>query len=269
MLGQHFYNEAIKKTVVGFGTLFNNIEIRKVDPQSGDLLEVEKVPIAYGPKQKFLTRIEQNLDTTSNRRVAIVLPRIYFELSNVSYDGSRKTSPIQKYRAIVDDNGNEVRVQYVPVPYNLEFELGIIAKNQDDGLQILEQILPFFQPNFNITLNMIPDMNEKKDIQICLNNINYEDDWDGDFLQRRTIVWTLNFTAKSYIYGPFNQADIIRKAMVYETVGDLNEYKRNAKFTYTPKALEDKNDDDVINELDDALVMSDDDFGFNEGIEIL
>ena len=269
MLGQHFYNEAIKKTVVGFGTLFNNIEIRKTDPETKELLEVEKVPIAYGPKQKFLTRIEQNLDTTSNRRVAIVLPRIYFELSNVSYDGSRKTSPIQKYRTIIDGNGTEVRVQYVPVPYNLEFELGIIAKNQDDGLQILEQILPFFQPNFNITLNMIPDMNEKKDIQICLNSINYEDDWDGDFLQRRTIVWTLNFTAKSYIYGPFNQADIIRKAMVYETVGDLNENRRNAKFTYTPKALEDNNGDDVIDEADDLLVMPDDDFGFNEGIELL
>jgi len=269
MLGQHFYNEAIKKTVVGFGTLFNNIEIRKIDPSTGDVLEVEKVPIAYGPKQKFLTRLEQNLDTTSKRRVAIVLPRIYFELSNVSYDSSRKTSPVQKYRSIIDDNGNEVRVQYVPVPYNLDFELGIIAKNQDDGLQILEQILPFFQPNFNITLNMIPDMNEKKDVQICLNNINYEDDWDDDFLSRRTIVWTLNFTAKSYIYGPFNQADIIRKAMVYETVGDLDQNKRNAKFTYTPKALEDNNEDGVINEDDDLLVMPDDDFGFNEGIELL
>jgi len=269
MLGQHFYNEAIKKTVVGFGTLFNNIEIRKVDPDTGTVLEVEKVPIAYGPKQKFLTRLEQNVDTNNKRRVAIVLPRIYFELTNVSYDTSRKTSPVQKYRSIVDDNGNEVRVQYVPVPYNLDFDLGIIAKNQDDGLQILEQILPFFQPNFNITLNMIPDMNEKRDVQICLNNINYEDDWDEDFLTRRTIVWNLSFTAKSYIYGPFNQADIIRKAMVYETVGDLNENKRNAKFTYTPKALEDKNGDDVIDEADDLLVMPDDDFGFNEGIELL
>jgi hypothetical protein len=269
MLGQHFYNEAIKKTVVGFGTLFNNIEIRKVDPDTGTVLEVEKVPIAYGPKQKFLTRLEQNVDTTNKRRVAIVLPRLYFELTNVSYDTSRKTSPVQKYRSIVDDNGNEVRVQYVPVPYNLDFDLGIIAKNQDDGLQILEQILPFFQPNFNITLNMIPDMNEKKDVQICLNNISYEDDWDEDFLTRRTIIWNLSFTAKSYIYGPFNQADIIRKAMVYETVGDLNENKRNAKFTYTPKALEDKNGDGVINEADDLLVMPDDDFGFNEGIELL
>lgn len=269
MLGQHFYNEAIKKTVVGFGTLFNNIEIRKVDPDTGTVLEVEKVPIAYGPKQKFLTRLEQNVDTTNKRRVAIVLPRIYFELTNVSYDTTRKTSPVQKYRSIVDDNGNEVRVQYVPVPYNLDFDLGIIAKNQDDGLQILEQILPFFQPNFNITLNMIPDMNEKRDVQICLNNINYEDDWDDDFLSRRTIVWNLSFTAKSYIYGPFNQADIIRKAMVYETVGDLNENKRNAKFTYTPKALEDNNGDDVIDGADDLLVMPDDDFGFNEGIELL
>jgi hypothetical protein len=269
MLGQHFYNEAIKKTVVGFGTLFNNIEVRKKNPQTGETLEVEKVPIAYGPKQKFLTRIEQNLDTTNTRRVAIVLPRIYFELSNVSYDGSRKTSPVQKYKTVIDDNGTEVRVQYVPVPYNMDFELGIIAKNQDDGLQILEQILPYFQPNFNITIDFIPEMNEKKDVQFVLNNINYEDDWEEDFLSRRTIIWTLSFTAKSYIYGPFNQADIIRKVMVYETVGDLNENKRNAKFTYTPKALEDKDGDGDIDQADDLLVVSDDDFGFNEGIELL
>ena len=112
-------------------------------------------------------------------------------------------------------------------------------------------------------------MNEKKDIAIVLNNINYEDDWDGDFLNRRTIVWTLSFTAKSYIYGPYSQADIIKKAIVYETVGDPNTSKRNAVLTYTPKALEDKNNDGVIDASDDALVISTDDFGFSEGIELL
>ena len=104
----------------------------------------------------------------------------------------------------------------------MEFELGIIAKSQDDGLQILEQILPFFQPNFNITLNMIPDMGEKKDVTINLNNINYEDDWDGDFLDRRSIVWTLNFTARSYIYGPFTKSGVIKKATIIEATGDKN-----------------------------------------------
>lgn len=267
MLGPHFYNEAIRKTVVSFGTLFNNIEIKKKNPTNSAVIETEKVPLAYGPQNKFLARIEQNPDL--KHRIAMTLPRMYFEMTGVSYDASRKTSPIQKYRTIIAENGDEVRVQYVPVPYNMEFELGIMAKSQDDGLQILEQILPYFQPNFNVTINMIPDMNEKKDIAIVLNNIDYEDDWEDDFMQRRSITWSLRFTAKSYIYGPFNQADLIKRAIIIETVGDLNQNKRAARFTYTPKALEDINQDGVIDSVDDALVMPDDDFGFNENIEIL
>lgn len=267
MLGSHFYNEAIRKTVVGFGTLFNNIELHKKDPQTGDVLEVEKVPLAYGPKQKFLARLEQNPDV--GRKVAITLPRLYFEMTGISYDSSRKTSPVQKYKNTISSDGEEVRVQYVPVPYNMEFELGIIAKSQDEGLQILEQILPYFQPNFNLTLNMIPEMDEKKDIAIVLNNVNYEDDWEDDYMQRRSILWTLNFTAKSYIYGPFSNTGIIRKAIVYETYGDLAASKRTAEYTYSPKALEDNNNDGVINAADDELVLSTDDFGFNEGITLL
>ena len=265
MLGPHYYNEAIRKTVVGFGTLFNNIEIQKLDPQTKTVIEVEKVPLGYGPKNKFLTRLEQNPEV--GRKVAIQLPRLYFEMTGINYDSARKTSPIQKYRTVVNDNGNEVRVQYVPVPYNMDFELGIIAKSQDDALQIIEQILPYFQPNFNLTLNFIPDMDERRDVAVILNSVDYEDDWEDDFMQRRSIVWTLNFTAKSYIYGPFNQAGIIRKATVYESVGDLNQSRRNAAYSYTPKALEDNNNDGVIDSLDDALVMPDDDFGFNEGVE--
>ena len=266
MLGPHYYNEAIRKTVVGFGTLFNNIEIQKLDPQTKTVIEVEKVPLGYGPKNKFLTRLEQNPEV--GRKVAIQLPRLYFEMTGINYDSARKTSPIQKYRTVVNDNGNEVRVQYVPVPYNMDFELGIIAKSQDDALQIIEQILPYFQPNFNLTLNFIPDMDERRDVAVILNSVDYEDDWEDDFMQRRSIVWTLNFTAKSYIYGPFNQAGIIRKATVYESVGDLNQSRRNAAYSYTPKALEDNNNDGVIDSLDDALVMPDDDFGFNESIEL-
>jgi hypothetical protein len=267
MLGAHFYNEATRKTVIGFGTLFNNIELKKVDPNTGDVLEVEKVPLAYGPKQKFLTRLEQNPDVSN--KVAITLPRLYFEMTGITYDSARKTSPVQKYRTTIAEDGTEVKTQYVPVPYDMSFELGIIAKSQDDGLQILEQILPFFQPNFNITLNMISDMEEKRDIAIVLNNINYEDDWDDNFLDRRSIVWTLNFTAKSYIYGPYTNTGIIRKATIYESVGDLAQSRRSAAYSYSPKALEDKNSDGVINAADDELIISTDDFGFNEGIEIL
>ena len=266
MLGPHYYNEAIRETVIAFGTLFNNIEIQKVDPTVGTTLEVEKVPLAYGPKQKFLTRLEQNPEV--GRKVAITLPRLYFELTGVEYDAQRKTSPIQKFRAVISDEGNEVKVQYVPVPYNLSFELGIIAKSQDDGLQILEQILPYFQPNFNVTLNFIPDMNEKRDVAIILNNISHEDDWEDSFSQRRSITWTLNFTAKSYIYGPYSNNGIIRKATIYESVGDLDTSRRAVGLTYQPKALEDKNNDGVVDTLDDALLVASDDFGFNEGIEL-
>jgi hypothetical protein len=266
MFGSHFYNEIIRKNIVGFGTLFNNITLKKIDPSDNSVLEEEKVPLAYGPKAKFLTRLEQNPDV--GRKIAITLPRLYFEMTGIQYDPTRKTSPIQKYRKVQIEDGNEVAEQYVPVPYTLEFQLGIIAKNQDDGLQILEQILPYFQPSFNITLNMIPDMDEKRDVAITLNNVQYDDAWDDSFIERRYITWELSFTAKSYIYGPYDQASVINKAIVYEGI-NATVPQRTTKVTYTPKALQDYNTDGTIDYQDDQLVVASDDFGFNEGIEIL
>ena len=266
MLGSHFYNQIVRKNIIAFGTLFNNINMKSTDPSTGDVLEEIKVPLAYGPKQKFLVRLEEN---AASSKVAITLPRLYFEMTGVEYDATRKTSPIQKYKTIVDNNGDEVRVQYVPVPYNLSFELGVIAKSQDDALQIVEQILPYFQPSFSVTLNMIPDMNEKRDVAIVLNNISGEDEWDDTFLNRRYIAYTLNFTMKSYLYGPYNTADVIKKAIIHETVGDLSVNRRSITRTYTPKAKTDINTDGVIDVNDDALLDAGDDFGFNEGIEFL
>ena len=265
MLGSHFYNQIVRKNIIAFGTLFNNIEMKSTDPDTGEVLEAQKVPLNYGPKQKFLVR----LTDVSQSKVAITLPRIYFEMTGIEYDSSRKTSPIQKYKTIVADNGNEVKVQYVPVPYNLSFELGIIAKSQDDALQIVEQILPYFQPSFSVTLNMIPDMNEKRDVAIVLNNITGEDEWDDSFTNRRYIAYTLNFTMKSYLYGPYSTADIIKKAIIHETIGDLAVSRRIATRTYTPKAVTDINQDGNIDAADDVLVNAGDDFGFNEGIEWL
>jgi len=265
MLGTQFYNEAVRKTVIAFGTLFNNIELKKTI--EGSTVEVEKVPLAYGPKQKFIYRLETN--TKDARKVAITLPRIYFEMTGIDYDAGRKTAPTQKYRTTIDDNGTEVRTQYVPVPYNISFELGIIAKSQDDGLQILEQILPFFQPSFNISIKFIPDMDETRDVAVVLNNVNFEDDWEDDFTTRRSITYTLNFTAKSYIYGPYTKADVIRKARIIETIGDLEVNKRQVELSYTPKALTDKNNDGQVDAADDLLVTADDDFGFNEGMTFL
>ena len=239
--------------------------MKSTDPDSGDVLEETKVPLAYGPKQKFLVR----LTDSTTRKVAITLPRLYFEMTGIDYDPTRKTSPVQKYKTIVDDNGDEIRIQYVPVPYNINFELGVIAKSQDDALQIVEQILPYFQPSFSLTLNMIPDMNEKRDVAVVLNNIGSEDEWDDSFMERRYIAYTFNFTMKSFLYGPYNTSDVIKKAIIHETIGDLAVNRRTITRTYTPKATVDINNDGEINVADDALLTSDDDFGFNEGIEFL
>lgn len=265
MLGQYYYHEIIKKNVKAFGTLFNNIQIVKTNPETGEVIRQEKVPLAYGPKSKFLARLEQ--DPSTERKVSITMPRLSFEMSDITYDASRKTSPIQKYK--VTDDGESVKVQYMPVPYNLRFELGILSKTQDDALQILEQILPFFQPSFNVTVNLIPEMDEKKDLPVILNGISYEDDYEDDMMRRRSITYTLDFILKTYLYGPVTDAKIIRKATVFETLGDFQEHRRILRYDVEPKATEDMNDDGVIDSDDDLLLMPGDDFGFNEGIELL
>ena len=265
MLGTQFYNQAVRKTVVSFGTLFNNIELKKT--VNGQVLETEKVPLAYGPKQKFLYRLQGN--PTDGRKVAITLPRIYFEMTGIDYDASRKTPATQKYKTVINDNGNEVRTQYVPVPYNISFEVGILCKSQDDGLQILEQILPFFQPSFSMSLKFIPDMDEVRDVAVVLNSVDFDDDWEDDFSTRRSITYTMQFTAKSYIYGPYTKADVIRKSRIIETIGDTNVNKRHVELSYTPKAKTDINQDGQVTAADDALVTADDDFGFNEGMSFL
>ena len=265
MLGTQFYNQAVRKTVISFGTLFNNIELKKI--VDGQVMEVEKVPLAYGPKQKFLYRLQGN--PTDGKKVAITMPRMYFEMTGIDYDASRKTPATQKYKTVINDEGNEVRTQYVPVPYNISFEVGILAKSQDDGLQILEQILPFFQPSFSMSLKFIPDMDEVRDVAVVLNNVDFEDDWEDDFTTRRSITYSMQFTCKSYIYGPYTKADVIRKSRIIETIGDTNVNKRHVELSYTPKAKTDINQDGQVTAADDALVTADDDFGFNEGMSFL
>lgn len=237
----------------------------KTDPESGSVIQRQKVPLAYGPKSKFLARLDQ--DPNTEKKVSITMPRLSFEMLDIQYDSARKTSPIQKY--LKEEDGTTTKVQYMPVPYNLRFELGILSRTQDDALQILEQIVPFFQPAFTVTINLIPEMGEKKDLPIVLNNINFEDDYQDDMMRRRSITYTLDFTLKTYFYGPVSNAEIIRKATVFESIGDLDQHRRTVKYTVEAQALEDINDDGNIDSLDDALLMPGDDFGFNEGIEIL
>ncbi|AON97611.1 tail sheath stabilizer [Synechococcus phage S-RIM2] len=235
MLGTYSYHEIFRRTVVAFGTLFNNIELRRTN-------EVMKVPLAYGPKQKFLARLDQNPDPT-NKRVQITLPRISFEINGIQYDPSRKVSPTQKIKFAkdVDENKNV----FMPVPYNLSFELAIISKNQEDGMQILEQILPFFQPHYNLSVKLVPDVDETKDVPVVLTNVDYEDTYEGDFSSRRAIIYTLQFTVKTYLYGPVTDAKTIKKVItdMYTKV-DTASAPREVRYTIQPDPVSADADDD-------------------------
>ena len=231
MLGNYSYHEIFRKTIVAFGTMFNNIEIRRQD-------EVMKVPLAYGPKQKFLARLDQNPDPT-NKRVQITLPRLSFEIAGVSYDPGRKVSPTQKIKFKKDVNEN--KNAFMPVPYNINFELAIISKNQDDGLQIIEQILPYFQPHYNLSVKLATTIGETKDVPVVLQDISYEDDYEGDFTNRRAIIYTLQFVAKTYLYGPITDSKIIKKSITdYYTSTDTTKAPREKRYTVTPTALTDQ-----------------------------
>ena len=247
MLGQQFYHETMRKVVVAFGTIFNNINIVRKN-NSGTIVQKMKVPLAYGPKQKFLTRLDN--DPSLNKKVAVTLPRIGFEIANLAYDPVRKLNRVQKFKKTKSSNTNKLDVQYMPVPYNLDFTLYIMAKNSDDALQIVEQILPYFQPDYTITINDMSDMGIKRDVPIILGSVSYEDNYQGNFEERRAIIYTLTFTAKFYLYGPVTSSKIIKTVQVdqYTDLPD-NSPSRQQRYTVTPTP---------------ASADADDDFGFNE-----
>lgn len=267
MLGNYFYHRSIRKTVTAFGTLFNNIQIRHFDENDQQPISVLKVPLAYGPMQKFLARLEQN--PSGDRKVALTLPRMSFEMVSLDYDSSRKSSSMQTFKSAKTSDGKAMNSVFMPVPYNIGFELNIMAKIQDDVLQIIEQILPYFQPAFNVTINMIPSISEKKDIPIVLNRVGFRDDYEGDYSTRRIIIYTLNFTAKTYLFNeiPEGSQGLIKKVQVDYATDAIKNAKREVRYTVTPKALEDYNDDGVIDTVDDGLIEFGDDFGFNDTIE--
>ena len=260
MLGNYHYNQIIRKCVVGFGTLFNNIEIRKLN-EDGSVYQRMKVPLAYGPRQKFLARLSEQPDL--GRPNAITLPRMSFEMKGISYDPGRKQSPIQF--CLTNEDGEGLKKTFVPVPYNLDFELNILTKTQDDALQITEQILPFFQPSFNLSIELVKEAGIIRDVPIIMKDIFFNDSYEGDFTTRRSLVYTIKFTLKTYIYGPTTDTGLIKKAIVKEfSTTDITTGDRYRQYEVTPKALEDKNNDGVIDTIDDSLLMPGDDFGFNE-----
>jgi len=252
MLGQYFYHEILRKTVIGFGTLFNGIEIRH-EADDGATTSRMKVPLAYGPMQKFLAKIEQQ--PTVQGRPAITLPRMSFEMTTLNYDPSRKASITQTFRTLNSDTAGNVKKVYMPVPYNVGFMLSIATKLNDDMLQITEQILPYFQPGLSITLNLISSINEKRDIPIILESINMSDDYEGSFDNRRAMITTMQFSAKVYMFGAVaDSPDGLIKKVNVDYFTDTNKVvaKREQRYSATPRAVKDYNDDNT-NALNKAL----------------
>ena len=229
----YFYNEVLRRTVIAFGTLFNNIQIKHLD-DNGATVSVMKVPFAYGPIQKFLARIEQTPDL--NKPTSITLPRMSFEFTGLSYDPSRKLTQTQTFLTKKADDGSVIKKVYMPVPYNMQFQLSIMSKLNDDCLQIVEQILPYFQPSYNVSVNLVGEINEQRDIPVVLDNLSFTDDYEGDFSTRRALIYTLNFTAKTYLFGPIPDqgTGIIKKATL-----DYMTPRRELRYSVTPRAVQD------------------------------
>jgi len=261
MLGTYFYHEIIRKTVIAFGTLFNDVYIRHHDSAGKDIGEL-KVPISYGPRQKFLARIQQQPEL--NKATQITLPRMSFEMNSITYDPSRKSGITQTFKA---KDGEKIKKVFMPVPYNLGFELNILTKLQDDSLQIVEQILPFFQPGFTLTIDLADQIGEKRDVPMVLDDISFTDDYEGNFETRRALIYTLRFTAKTYMFGPIADSTdgLIRKVQLdYYTDTNTRTATREMRYSVKAKAKKDYNEDNVIDQYDDPLIPPGDDFGFTE-----
>ena len=234
MLDQRIYWGTIRKAIVAFGNMFNNITVERKDA-NGETIQTIKVPLSYSPKQKFLTKIRQqpNID---NQNLQVIVPRMGFEMVSLDYDPNRKIAPIQQSRTI--NSSTSASAQYAPTPYNINMLLYIYVKNQDDGLQIVEQILPYFNPDYNLTLKAIPELDIKNDLPILLNSIGFEDDYEGDMTTRRSIIWTMNFIMKLNFYGPVNKQGIIKRvnSSIYNDP-DLNTKLQAIKSTTSANAL--------------------------------
>lgn len=209
MFGSTWHHDTLRKYVILFGTLFNNIWITR-DNSAGESVQTMKVPLSYGPKEKFLARLDAN--PSLSNKVGVVLPRISFEMTSFTYDSERKLNTLNKIYKQPTNNGTDdsVAYQYMPVPYNITFDMSIMVKNAEDGTRIIEQILPYFTPDWTASVNLIPEVNGTFDIPIILNDVNVTDNYEGSFEERRAIIWNLSFTMKGYIFGPTKKSGLIK-----------------------------------------------------------
>ena len=251
MFGTHFYNEGLRKLTIAFGQLFNNIIIQNTS-STGAVTRRIRVPLAYAPKEKFITRLEQQANLQGDREVAITLPRLGFEITGLAYDASRKINKMQKtIRVKSNEDGKKQNFNYAPVPYNISFSLYSFTATAENGLQIVEQILPFFQPEYTVTMNVVPELSIVRDIPIILNSVQYEDSYNGEYTTRRAVVYTMSFTAKTYLYGPMSNQGVIKTVQ-----SDLG------TDTDTPLTREER----IVITPNPTTADADDDFGFTTTI---
>jgi hypothetical protein len=211
MFGRTWNHDSLRKYIIVFGTVFNDIYINRLS-NAGEVLQTLKVPLTYGPKDKVLSRLEQS--PRLDNQVGIILPRISFEMTTMEYDSTRKLNTLNKLtkQSATAGTDDEVKYQYQPVPYDMQFEMNILVKNAEDGTRIVEQIVPYFTPDFTVSVNLVPEVDGPRDIPIILNSITSQDEYEGSFEQRRALIWTLSFTMKGYLYGPTKKSKLIKLA---------------------------------------------------------
>ena len=236
MFGSHFYHSTMRKAVAVFGTIFNNINVIRTK-SDGSVVNQIKVPLAYGPKQKFLARLDQT--SGADASMAIKLPRMAFEITSLELDSTQK---LAKRNVIVESHASDVTKKKSikhQVAYNINMSLYVMAKNQDDGLQVVEQILPYFQPEYTVTITPVNGFAYKQDVPIILTSVTISDDYEGDFLTRRALIYQLDFTMKMKFFGPTTNQGIIREVNI-DFNGDLGgaEILENMDFTINPASAD-------------------------------
>jgi hypothetical protein len=263
MFGHTYYHSIIRKYIIMFGTMFNDIDVQRFNT-AGQRIQTLRVPVAYGPKEKFLVRLAQ--DPNFDKDVAISLPRMSFEITSMNYNSSRKLPSTQKNVYTYSDK-DQLKYQYTPVPFDINIALSVYVKNADDGVQILEGILPFFTPEWTNSIHLIPELKLKMDVPVVFNDISTEDTYDGDFATRRALIHTLNFTVKGYLFGPVRNQGVIKRAVTTTNIEttDGSSSSISSITTTTPglTANGTPTTDSSIS-IPSAQIDSDDDFGYIE-----
>lgn len=256
----YFSHGLIRKYIIVFGSLFDDLTVQRYD-NNGNHIQTIPVPLAYGPKQKFMVRLDT--DPNLDRKIAISLPRMGFELQGITYDSTRKLNTVQKNSKASGTDNTVLKTQYMPVPYNFDIQLSIFVKNADDGTQIVEQILPYFRPEWGTTVNVVPEMGLSMDVPVVLTGLNIEDNYEGDFDTRRALIWNLNFTMKGYLYGPTSTSGVITRTQIDFHANTGLSTPRSSRVVLVPGLL--ANGAPTTNSaasINRNLIKSTDDYGF-------